>query len=65
MLLLTRRPGEEIFIGKNNEITVTVAEVRGNQVRIGITADKDVPILRKEVFIRELCQEVKEALDSV
>ena len=60
MLLLTRRPGEKIFIGKNNEIVVTVADVNGASVRIGIDAAKDVPILREEVFYRDFCEEVLE-----
>lgn len=45
MLILTRRTGEVIHIGADG-ITVTVLEVRGQQVRIGIDAPKDVPIMR-------------------
>lgn len=47
MLLLTRRVGESLFIGNN--IKVTVLGLNGNQVRIGIEAPDDVPILREEL----------------
>ena len=50
MLILTRRVGESIKIG--DEITVTVLGVKGNQVRIGVNAPKDVPVHREEVFER-------------
>lgn len=46
MLILTRRPGETLKIGK--DITVTVLGVKGNQVRIGIDAPKDVAVLRND-----------------
>lgn len=48
MLLLTRRPGETIKIG--DDIQITVSAVTGNQVRIGITAPKAVPIVREELL---------------
>ena len=48
MLILTRRVGETIKIG--SEIEVTVLEVRGRQVRIGIAAPDEVIILRKELY---------------
>ena len=51
MLLLTRRTGETIQIG--DDITVTVLQVNGNQVRIGITAPEDVKIMRQELLDRE------------
>ncbi|HEY6612722.1 MAG TPA: carbon storage regulator CsrA [Pseudomonas sp.] len=51
MLILTRRPGETLFIG-DKEITVTVLGVKGNQVRIGVDAPKDVEVHRSEVFER-------------
>jgi carbon storage regulator len=50
MLILTRRVGEVIKIGE--EISVTVLEVKGNQVRMGFTAPKDVAVHREEVFVR-------------
>lgn len=50
MLVITRKPNEEIKIGLNGEITVTVVEVRGNQVRLGIDAERSIPVHRKEVY---------------
>jgi carbon storage regulator len=50
MLILTRRVGEVIKIGE--EISVTVLEVKGNQVRMGFSAPKDVAVHREEVFAR-------------
>jgi carbon storage regulator len=47
MLVLTRREGESIHIG--DEITLTILETKGQQVRIGVAAPKDVLILREEV----------------
>ena len=48
MLILTRRTSETLMIG--DSVTVTVLEVEGNQVRLGINAPKDVPVHREEVF---------------
>jgi carbon storage regulator len=48
MLVLTRKSGEAINVGE--EITVTVLEIRGNQVRLGIQAPLDVIIHRKELY---------------
>jgi len=48
MLVLTRKPGESIVI--DNDIVVTVVEVRGGQVRIGIQAPRHVQVHREEVF---------------
>ena len=50
MLILTRRPNETLMIG--SEITVTVLSVKGNQVRIGVNAPKNVPVHREEIFER-------------
>ena len=50
MLILTRRVGESVVIG--NEVTVTVLGVKGNQVRLGINAPKDVAVHREEIFER-------------
>lgn len=50
MLVLTRYPEERIRIG--SDIKVTVLSVRGNKVRIGIEAPKDLPVHREEIFQR-------------
>jgi carbon storage regulator len=51
MLILTRRIGETLMIG--DRVTVTVLEVKGNQVRLGIHAPKEVAVHREEVFERK------------
>ena len=48
MLILTRRPGESINIG--DDIEISVLEIRGNQVRLGINAPTDVLVLRSELL---------------
>lgn len=50
MLALTRRKGESLII--NNNVEITVLEIRGDQVKIGISAPKEVPIYRKEVYLQ-------------
>jgi len=50
LLILTRKIGESLMIG--SEVTVTVMAVKGNQVRIGINAPKDVAVHREEVYER-------------
>ncbi|MCR5374864.1 MAG: carbon storage regulator CsrA [Lachnospiraceae bacterium] len=50
MLALTRKKGEALVIGNNVEITVL--EVKGDQVKIGIQAPKDVTIYRKEIYLQ-------------
>ena len=48
MLALTRKKGESIMI--NNNIEISILEIRGDQIKIGISAPKDVPVYRKEVY---------------
>lgn len=48
MLVLTRKANESIVINRN--ITVTVVEIRGDKVRLGITCPKEIPVHRQEVF---------------
>ncbi len=50
MLALSRKKNESIVI--NNDIEVTVLEIKGDQVKIGITAPKSVPVYRKEVYVQ-------------
>lgn len=48
MLALSRKVGESIII--NNNVELTILEVKGDQIKVGITAPKSVPIYRKEIF---------------
>ena len=50
MLILTRRVGESLMIG--DDVSVTVLGVKGNQVRIGVNAPKDVSVHREEIYMR-------------
>ncbi len=50
MLILTRRVGETLMIG--DDVAITVLGVKGNQVRVGINAPKEVPVHREEIYLR-------------
>lgn len=57
MLALSRKKNEAIVI--NNNVEITILEVKGDQVKLGITAPKEVPVYRKEVYVQ--IQEANEA----
>lgn len=50
MLALTRKKGEALIL--NNDIEITILEIKGDQVKIGIQAPKEVPIYRKEIYLQ-------------
>lgn len=58
MLILTRKIGEALIVGE--EITVTVVDVRGNQVRIGIKAPRDVTVHREGIYDRVRAEEAQQ-----
>lgn len=60
MLALSRKKDEAIII--NNDIEITIIEIKGEQVKIGITAPKSVPVYRKEVYL-QIKEENKESAD--
>ena len=62
MLILTRRVGETLMVG--DEVTVTVLGVKGNQVRIGVNAPKEVAVHREEIYDRIKNEEKKAARDT-
>jgi len=61
MLALTRRKGEALII--NNNVEIDILEIRGDQVKIGISAPKEVPIYRKEVYL-QIQNENKQATNT-
>ena len=62
MLALSRKIGESIVI--NNDIELTILEIKGDQVKVGIAAPQSVPIYRKELYL-QIQESKKEAVNSV
>lgn len=64
MLVLSRKKNESIVI--NNDITIVVVEIRGDKVRLGVEAPKEVPVHRREVFdaIHRAAETPAESVDS-
>lgn len=61
MLALSRKQYESIVI--NNDIEITILEIRGDQVKIGVTAPKSIPVYRKEIYL-QIQGSNKESADS-
>lgn len=61
MLALSRKKGEALVI--NNNVEVTILEVKGDQVKLGITAPREVPVYRKEVYL-QIQESNKAAVDA-
>ena len=62
MLALARKVNESIMIG--NDIEITVLEIKGDQIKLGVKAPKSVPIYRKELYV-QIQEENKQAVSAV
>lgn len=61
MLALSRKKGEALVI--NNNIEITILEIKGDQIKLGINAPKEVPVYRKEVYL-QIQEANKEAMQG-
>jgi len=59
MLILTRKPGESLYIG--DSVKITIVEIKGNQIRVGIDAPSDLRIYREEIYLQILDENKKAA----
>lgn len=62
MLILTRKPGESLYIGDN--VKVTIVEMKGNQIRVGVEAPSTLRIYREEIYL-QILEENKSAAEGV
>lgn len=61
MLILTRKPGESVYIGDN--IKITIVEIKGHQIRVGIDAPKELRIYREEIYL-QILEENQQAAEA-
>lgn len=61
MLILTRKPGESLYIG--DDIKITIVEIKGHQIRVGIDAPRDFRIYREEIYL-QILEENKQAAEG-
>lgn len=61
MLILTRKPGESLYIGDN--VKVTIVEIKGHQIRVGIDAPPELRIYREEIYL-QILEENKKAAEA-
>lgn len=61
MLILTRKPGESVYLGDN--VKITVVEIKGHQIRLGIDAPRDLRIYREEIY-EQIREENRQAADT-
>lgn len=61
MLVLTRKPGQSVYIG--DDIKITLKEIKGNQVRLGIDAPNSIKIFREEIYL-QILEENKSAAEA-
>ena len=60
-MILTRKPGESLYIG--HSIKITIVEIKGNQIRVGIDAPSDLRIYREEIYL-QILEENRKAADA-
>ncbi len=61
MLILTRKPGESLYIGDN--VKITIVEIKGHQIRVGIDAPPELRIYREEIYL-QILEENKKAAEA-
>jgi carbon storage regulator len=61
MLILTRKPGESVYIG--DDIKITIVEIKGHQIRVGVDAPREMRIYREEIYL-QILEENKQAAEA-